>query len=151
MFYSRLASTIKTVSLGVCNSSSGCSGSFGVQTSINSYKLYPLSSADVYYGWNGSAQMSDGYFFSKGTTARYMTGAITTTTSPTNYWLRSPGGSSVRGSDVAIPQGSWYFDELVTDPYGFRPAGVLNLDGAQCLLTANISLRKLFRLENADK
>jgi hypothetical protein len=83
-----------------------------------------LSSADVYYGWNGSAQMSDGYFFSKGTTAREMTGAITTTTSPADYWLRSPNvDANGNAQHIRISVGQWGYYYVDTS-YGFRPAGV---------------------------
>jgi hypothetical protein len=121
---------LRLIAFGVCNSSGGCTASLGVQTSINSYKLYPLSSADVYYGWNGSAQLSNGYFFSKGASARYMTGAITTTSSPTGYWLRSNGGDYTRDAlRVDASTGEWNGTSVEGGiQYGFRPAGVLNLD-----------------------
>jgi hypothetical protein len=101
----------------------------------------------VYYGWNGSAQLSDGYFFSKGATARYQTGAITTTTSPQFYWLRSPDYLQSGGAVyVYATSGYWRSYDGVSDSYGFRPAGVLNLESAQCLLAANISLRESLKM-----
>jgi hypothetical protein len=58
----------------------------------------------------------------------------------------------VNGGAVKIHAADGYWDDGDVDVLrGFRPAGILNLDGAQCLLSANISLRKLFRLENANK
>jgi hypothetical protein len=135
----------------VCSlSSSGCTSDFGLQTSINTYKLYPPSSADVYYGFNIAETISDGYFFTKGTKGAAQPGATTLTTNPAYYWLRSPHYDYVAYAMVVkSANGDW--DGGIYGPSGFRPAGVLNLEGAQCLLAANISLRKLFRLENADK
>jgi hypothetical protein len=115
---------------GVCISSSGCNGSYGVQTSINSYKLYPMSSADVYYGITGSRQLSDGYFFTKDTVAGNMTGAKVSTATPVNYWLRSPVKDMlIYATDVFAGNGQWDISRLdgSEGAYGFRPAGVLNL------------------------
>jgi hypothetical protein len=121
---------------GVCNSSSGCTGTRGIQTSINQYKLYPISYADFF---GGTSDSTIGVFGGP------QSGRRVSTASPPDYWLRSsPDGYNNYGSYVIISSGIWgsYYG---TYQDGFRPAGVLNLESAQCLPLANISVRKLFK------
>jgi hypothetical protein len=121
---------------GVCNLSGGCTGSYGVQTSINSYLLYPVSYGDVASG--GSTTVGEFGGPSSGRTVA--------TGSPVYYWTRSPSFDYTACSPfVVASSGDIAHNYCSTVTYGFRPAGVLNLEGAQCLLAANISLRKLFK------
>jgi hypothetical protein len=109
---------------GVCNSSGGCTGSYGVQTSVNSYKLYPLGNAD-YLSYTSSYQ--SGKFFTASSST--VDGTKVSTTSPAVYWLRSPHYFT---NDYAIymiaASGDWNVTNYVSSSGGFRPAGVLNLE-----------------------
>jgi hypothetical protein len=133
---------------GVCSSSSsGCTSNFGLQTSINTYKLYPPSSADV-YARTGTADSgcADGKFWTKGTsTACIIQGAIVLTgASNSKWWTRSPSRDSARANNLyattgqaQYPTGGTYTD--VNYGYSFRPAGVFHLR------SLNVCLPQTFR------
>jgi hypothetical protein len=131
---------------GVCNSSNGCTGSLGVQTSINSYKLYPSSWGDIV---TSGVNVANGKFMTA--SSRTDASMRVSTTTPAEYWVRAVNETYNNEAEYFRASDGYWADGSVAASHGFRPAGVLNLDDAQCLLAANISLRKLFKLENADK
>jgi hypothetical protein len=126
---------------GVCSSSSsGCTGSYGVQTSINSYKFYPLSSADII---SRTSSYQNGKFFNALSTE--VDGARISTLDPRNYWTRSPDRAD-SGTIMSIlnGNGNWFGDSR-DHTFGFRPAGVFNLKAL------NVCLPQTFRLGNCLK
>jgi hypothetical protein len=111
-----------------------------------------MSVADeLNYGGSAATCLS-GRFFDGATGRCGNPNVRTLTTLPTFYWLRNPNEVGSGSASVAqAAQGDPSYNLEVTTAYGLRPAGVFLSKVAQCLLAANISLRKLFRLENADK
>jgi hypothetical protein len=107
---------------GVCNSSSGCTGSYGNLTSIGTYRLYPLSNADIV---NRTTQEDGEFFTSAGSVAQ---GAVVATTNPNTVWTRSndlgnPDNNKTYAGHTTASGGVWN-RSVVTAAYGFRPAGV---------------------------
>jgi hypothetical protein len=103
---------------GVCNSSSGCTGSFGIQSSVNSYSLYPMALGDFINVDSGDALGKFG-----GTAA----GRSVSTGSPSTYYLRAPRNTNASNAPFVYDSGGWSVNTVSTNR-GFRPAGVLNLE-----------------------
>jgi hypothetical protein len=111
---------------GVCNSSSGCTGNWGMQTSVNQYKLYPTSLGD-YHGYDGTTD-STGRFFGSGGGGGVQ-GMSTLTGLPALWWTRSNSHSyNDRSMQIRTSDGGADYYTVHSYSYGFRPAGVLNLD-----------------------
>jgi hypothetical protein len=108
---------------GVCTSSSRCIGSNGLQTTFNSYRLYPMSNPDMMTRPAGT----DGKFFTA--SSNIAEGAKVSTATPTGYRLRSSDDYNyVDAPLVSASAGTWDFEDRIEYPRGFRPAGVLNLE-----------------------
>jgi hypothetical protein len=102
---------------GVCNTSNGCTGNSGMQTTNYKYRLYPQSFGDMSY--NDSQDQN----------AKF--GSTSHTDTPTiniDYWSRSPGRlDSTHPIQYRPGSHSWYSGNSYSTALGFRPAGVFHL------------------------
>jgi hypothetical protein len=120
---------------GVCINSNGCASQQGTQTSVYEYKMYPISIADQSAGSGSASYGTTGKFGRKiiaSTGAEGWSDWGTPTQSPENWWTRSPSAGQAsggtRGVCVSYANGTPCANFWETASYGFRPAGVLNLD-----------------------
>jgi hypothetical protein len=108
----------------VCNVNSGCTSGFGLASTINPYYFYPPSHADMVGSTNGNTD--PGIYFNSNS-AR-----IILTTNTTMYHTRSPmNDPSPQHTQAVDPKtGAVHRGGTYDTPrqFGFRPAGVLNLE-----------------------
>jgi hypothetical protein len=101
---------------GVCSSSSsGCTGNSGIQTSINSYKLYPPSYGDYF---SGDQDSSIGKFVGTANGRKVLT------STPSWYLMRSPSWYADYDTRIISASGGGGGNLATSGSFGFRPAGV---------------------------
>jgi hypothetical protein len=132
MFSAAEQDTLLPIQLnGVCSTKGGCSGTTGIGLSMNLYRLFPLSVADIQPTPLAAANGK----FLKCESASQCIGNKTLTTDPRIYWNRGPLSASdgvcanTRSDNgITADNGEAACWKTANYDHSFRPAGVLNLE-----------------------